>query len=166
MTCNDRKNRGLNQRILLINHEKNEASYNFEVLGTRGVSYQLNLDSERYSCNCPDYKFHHKTCKHLYFLFNKILKFDDPEKWISLISIDGKNKLDTIETRLLSSTNKLLSFKDISIRNTECGICLCDFEVNEKIHKCEICENGIHSICWLKYSNYMQNKNTCIYCRY
>ena len=71
MHCDDRKNRGLTQRILLIDHSKINDGYKFELLGTTNRSYNVLLTNDKKpSCTCMDYKFSKRNCKHLYFLFN------------------------------------------------------------------------------------------------
>lgn len=162
MHCTSRKQRGMSERIMLIEHNKIDFGYKFLVIGSSSKSYDLILTTiEKPSCTCMDYKMRKYNCKHLYFLFNKILRLDNPDKWntFSIETITQKIQEIDIRLDLLNYT-----YKDININNDECGICLNEFEEIEKISKCPTCNNGIHAICWTKYINFTK-KEICIYCR-
>jgi len=69
-----RLERALTQRILLVQWRKVETVCMFEVLGTRGITYDVEI-GDYCSCSCPDFEQRGEQykCKHILFVLCKLL---------------------------------------------------------------------------------------------
>ncbi len=170
----------------------------FSVQGTSGRIYlTLVTPPTQPSCDCPDFKFNKKklgVCKHTLFILRKVLRLSD-NQWSDV------NNLETLERilteRIPHLTNefaeedlrlefsrfslgtsenvKQVEERKLELKNTECGICLCDFETGHTsspvadVIICPVCMNGVHADCWKHWSQAnLQRKERlahCIYCR-
>ncbi len=88
--------KSLDENITLIFYTTQKYGYIYYILGTSGFIYKITINKNHQSCNCEDY-FKHKTlCKHLCFIFFKVLRIYK----ISLNNFDIKliGKQSFIET--------------------------------------------------------------------
>lgn len=104
-------------------------------------------------CDCPDYSIRHLNCKHIYWLGFKKFGDHEPLNW------KYQEYLKLIEESYILNTN-------VIGRNVDCPICLEDIDYgNETTINCVYqCQNSVHSICWLRYSE-MSGKTNCVMCR-
>lgn len=133
---------------------------------------------EKATCSCPDFRDRDVTCKHLCFVYYKLLGFkigdyhpDSVHVWNQLETFHKKtnptqpnpeNKHDSSSN---SSTDLNTSEKPETpkFRNTECGICCDEFTEEDMVKICtNSCNNACHMDCYKRWST--KNKN-CIYCR-
>ena len=71
-----RKSRAVTEKLYIReiecisdNHKK------FKVLGSTGNMYDVNINQNP-TCSCPDFKMRHVRCKHIFYVFHKILGID------------------------------------------------------------------------------------------
>lgn len=76
--------RALGQRLYLLTAERHEdgVGAGFAVLGSTGNVYQVDL-GQRPSCSCPDFMRGQGLCKHVLFIWLRVLRLDqdDPRIW-------------------------------------------------------------------------------------
>lgn len=166
----------------------------FHILGNSQRVYKVHFPKgQPIKCSCPDHCMRKVNCKHIFFVTTKILKIE-PEEWILVTDIDNvANKVGDLLPHLTdiqvsenvsSQYVKFITGKHqetddsevtIIIRNTDCCICLCDIDLEDENGKltvknkndvvvCSTCRNGIHVICWDKWSS-INGSRTCVYCR-
>jgi hypothetical protein len=186
-----RRERGLTQNIFLVKLDVEANSLIFHVLGTSRHVYKVTCAKAReLKCSCPDHSIRKRTCKHMYFVCEKVLQIppfdwpiiddvakigksvvsrlpnlhvfadDSDTKWYNEI-ISGEKQSSGKPEEKQVDTNKT------SIRNDECCVCLCDIDSEasrEDIMVCSTCNNGIHAVCWNKWSQ-VNGNNRCVYCR-
>jgi hypothetical protein len=71
-----RQSRGATQPMILVQSHLDDGIQSFDVLGTRGNSYQVTLLQEPI-CTCPDYETREIRCKHIYFVLQRVLGQSD-----------------------------------------------------------------------------------------
>jgi len=77
-----RKQRGLTERLFLLNNDKYESKIEYDVEGTTGNVYMITFAKDpyvisRWKCTCPDFKRRQLTCKHMYFVQARVLGMSD-----------------------------------------------------------------------------------------
>jgi hypothetical protein len=86
-----RKQRGLNQKLYLLEENQVGTTINYVVLGSTNNCYDItfvkNPRSFKWTCSCPDHQRRRKICKHIYFCKDKVLgssenKWEEAEKRI------------------------------------------------------------------------------------
>lgn len=182
----DRKNRGLTQKIYLImthtyNNDVLERSY--DVMGTTNNVYNVIVKSQP-ACTCPDYMNRQRRCKHIYFVLSRIMKVQqDKVDKVEYSDSDLKYMFEHIPyitenlrvNALTAEKYKQLKMNnngEVSMRKIddedECPICLDLFYMNtDDITFCRYsCGNVIHKTCFDRYTT-KQTKDCikCVYCR-
>lgn len=180
-----RKERGLTQRIYLVKLDIEDKCLTFHVLGTsRHVYKVVCAESLAPKCSCPDHRMRKGTCKHIFFVCEKVLQIA-PDEWSKTNQIDKivenvVNRLPNLQvfaddyyTKKYHehiTGEKIVSVSeeptDFFIRNDECSVCLCEIQTkaSKDVMVCSTCKNGIHSLCWDKWSQ-VNGNNKCVYCR-
>ncbi|WVQ70005.1 uncharacterized protein L199_008229 [Kwoniella botswanensis] len=84
----DRYKRAISQRMFMIERERvGEGNFQYEqfkVLGSTGNVYTVNIGTIP-RCDCPDNLKGNKPCKHIIFIFIKVLKVpDDSSVWFQM----------------------------------------------------------------------------------
>lgn len=155
-----RRERGLNERILLLETVVTENEISNDILSQTNSIYNIIIDRNTLSvrCNCMDFINRKKTCKHIYWLGQKKLGEVNPYNW-SFLLLDHfikNNRSDISDT--LHKTKRG--------RNEECMICLENIDYdNEYTFICEkSCKNSTHLVCWNRYTRISKNFN-CVMCR-
>ena len=69
-----RKERGLIERIYLLDAKYDDNKWELSVKGSSKSIYNIVLSSEYVKCKCMDFTIRKKVCKHLYFILGRILK--------------------------------------------------------------------------------------------
>jgi hypothetical protein len=186
----DRRRRGLTQRIYLVKLDTFNTKLVFHVLGASRHVYQISCAKNRVpKCSCPDSTVKRNTCKHIFFVCEKVMGIP-PYEWMHVQNItemtnqvlwslphlgvmvdeSRSRRYDEILQKRTgkensSKSNESSNSAQLVIRNEECCVCLSPIEATSKeITVCETCMNGIHDICWEKWSQVNQNGN-CVYCR-
>ena len=177
------------ESFFLLKVEKNDLGFLLNVSGsTRNVySIQINQNSRRLECNCPDAKswalYHNCLCKHVCFILLRMFKeiynkeskiFKDrvltleEYNYISnkLIEMNINEQEDIVDLELIEKFKNLKTdnnpFKsETSLEDKMCPICFLD--IDGASVKCPECRNVLHIECMEKWLE-MGNK-TCVYCR-
>jgi hypothetical protein len=180
----ERLDRALSQRLYLLDAKKiAHNDWNFTVEGSTGTSYNLKFNETGMTCACIDFKKRKQCCKHIYFMFVRVLKCSDP------IVICGDPKRNPFELKEgLSDEFELKLFKRLEktppgslekapsevlekalektlekiIPEDPCSRCFEDYSDGSAHIKCLTCKQYFHDACmkvWLK------NKNSCPLCR-
>ena len=180
-----RRERGLTQNIYLVKLDVNPESLVFHILGTSHHVYKVVCEKKKDpKCTCPDFTIRKHTCKHIYFVCEKVIQIP-PFDWSIIENVPkvGHEVLSRLpnlhvvaddyytkkyNTYLQGKGDDLDDTKTLTIRNTECCVCLCDIDIAGKASKdvmvCPTCKNGIHSICWNKWKQ-VNRDGRCVYCR-
>jgi hypothetical protein len=161
--CEMRRERARTEPLYLIKelsntneNEKNDLnSYIFDIMGSRGTNYHVEITSDwKWTCECPDFEKRHKTCKHQYFVLEKVLSLNDIEE----------NKWELLTNRK-NQENKKIYEKHKDQRNyinEDCPICYDKMTKECKVLWCKQCGNSVHFIC---FQIWKKKNNTCVYCR-
>lgn len=157
-----RKQRGLKERIYLLDAKLDDEII-LSVKGSSNRIYELTLSKKYTKCKCMDFSIRKKVCKHMYFIFGRILKNSNILDKITEVTdinenydlISGLIK-ETLEKNKLNTSNLEYDKKDT------CCICFEEFG-EESVKQCtSVCKNTFHSDClgiWLS-----KNSN-CPLCR-
>lgn len=175
-----RKENALKDKLYYIeSQKKSEIKKAYKVMGTTGNIYTVTL-SNKIGCSCPDYKFRHKKCKHIYFVLIKLLKLKDvnQEAFTTEELADLLNRKDINDGGVVLSGEKMLKYKKLVNGNIEiielepktddlCPICMDDITNGEEYTHCKYsCGKCIHTDC---LNTYNKNKGTnkitkCLMC--
>lgn len=192
MSRANRINKALTQKMYLVKIEEMDAIeteipyIKFHILGTLGYVYEVFCDDTRIFCNCQDAEKHKHFCKHVYFVFYKVM---NNKLSINLSNLPLTAVFDSFIDNIFSSKiNKKLvvneKYRDLyekllnqnfecvprkKIIGDSCPICFEDFtqeEIkNNKISYCNIqCGTNFHKSCFNKWAEF-KNDVTCVFCR-
>lgn len=159
----NRKERGLSERIYLLSAINNNDTWQLSIKGSSNRIYDLLLSSDKISCKCMDFTIRKKICKHLYFIFGRVLNNRDLINDNNLDSIRNKFDIISEELNLVLSNHINNNCDKIEYnKNESCCICFEDFG-NEKIVQCKMtCKNIFHSEC---INLWLSKNNNCPLCR-
>jgi hypothetical protein len=174
-----RRERGMTQPIFMMDFHVEEDCVKFDVLGTSKVVYEVVYPSHgKVKCSCPDHVIHCNTCKHIFFITEKLLRVPTDQDWTATRDRIAK-RLSHLgngnggEADVLADRRDVERYQEIlaadaqapAHRNPECGICLTDF-ADEKglLHVCGTCLNAVHEVCWRKWCG-AKAARKCAYCR-
>lgn len=172
----DRKSRSMNQTMYLMEaHRIGTRSWVFSVQGFSGFNYDVELNTNSASCTCPDFRTRGKLCKHIYFIYTKILQLEDT---LDSVSPDGDvSDIDFVPVPIDEALVHRLFFhqedqkqkkedpgdsKDTAIEILEDDCCIC-FEGMSSIQSlvsCPTCKNKYHDVCYQRWQ-----KKSCPLCR-
>jgi hypothetical protein len=152
------------EKYYLLGFKKDENE--ITISGSTNSIYKIKIHSNYMMCNCMDCKINcNKSiyCKHICFVFIKILQSKDYSNFFTNFFISEK------DISSLHDILKAMFEKDMSIFNStsdernlndDCPVC---YEtLSTDLSKCPECKNAIHTDCiqkWLKFNP------TCVYCR-
>ena len=170
-----RYNRAFTHRLFLVSTNIYDDKIAFDVMGTTGNVYNLNIKNKKIICDCPDYKKNKNTCKHIFYILCKVFKKTykevienkyskkDLEKKLETLSI-GKNyaniKLLEKYEKLKENGKKEVNQKEIS---EDCPICFDKLDNIFEITYCKYgCGKSFHVECINKW---LLKNNSCVYCR-
>ncbi len=105
------------------------------------------------TCNCPDYLFRRRFCKHIYWFGFRFFNQIDPHLWTN-----------EMKTKFLNNNYFNMNVK--TGRNNECPVCLehIDYETDKTLCCVSQCFNSVHYNCWKQYTNTIATER-CIVCR-
>lgn len=189
MSQKDRIARAKKDKLFLVdikNSEHSENEKHFSVMGTTGNIYKIKVSVNNRSCNCPDYLRRRLPCKHVYFVFLKVLKAsqDFENNLDESLLLELFEELDNVTKKVYASEELreayIQKIKKDSKPNSEnnlgmkvqrkdesCPICMEDLENGEAIDFCKYgCGKSIHSQCFKMWCGKSPNQiKTCVYCR-
>ena len=159
--------RAKTQKIYLVNRQIDDDSAKFNVMGSTGNIYEVQLNGKP-TCSCPDHQQRQSRCKHLLFMLIKIFGVNDPYKE-KFTTGDIKKYLKQYKDNIAKFTVKYDSINkcvDIDVGDKcledDCCICLDELNNGEKYIYCkQSCGRAVHVDCYNIISKV--NKN-CPYC--
>ena len=182
---NDRKTRGMQQKIFLIlthEYDENDFERKYEVMGTTGNVYTVTIANSPI-CTCPDYVTRNNRCKHIYFVLTRIMKIKSNQEDIKKYSHDDLQdmfeSIPQITENLRVDAYKLAKFKtlkkngngEVDIREIDedsiCPICLAElYDCNEELAICKYsCGYSLHKQCFELYNSKQREECKCIFCQ-
>lgn len=109
--------RALNQRLYLLEMSRHEQSVaaTFAVLGSTGNVYSV-VFSHQPSCNCPDFMRGNCCCKHILFIWLRVLRCaqDDPMIWQNALLT---SELESVLEPFFRRRRRVLPLADKSMRD-------------------------------------------------
>lgn len=141
----DRLSNALNQRIYLVKIEyvSGCSQLIFHVLGTKNYIYKVVYSTSMYpKCSCPDSIYRKVTCKHIFFIQEKVLNksvksksnnledmYNNIIKLLPHLKVYSKS-IDVEYTKYLNVSEKI---ENVQSRNDECCICFEGFDVSSGV---------------------------------
>jgi len=188
MSQKDRKKRAKNQKLFLVDIKNTESicEKHFSVMGTTGNIYNIKVNVDNQNCNCPDYIRRRLPCKHVYFVFIKVLKASkNYENYLDeSLLMELFDNLDKLTNRLYASeelrvayicqikqdskTNQNNNFgTKVQKKDDNCPVCMDDLENGEAVDFCKFgCGKSIHSECFIMWcKKNPSGERRCVYCR-
>lgn len=167
-----RKDKAFTDKLFFINKHKNsENNWTIDIEGSTGKIYKINI-SDKLNCECGDFLYRRKVCKHLYFIFGKILgnlkiiaellKLDSVNTYNIYKNFHNlSNDIEQIHQNIPNFAKQNIKLDNIIITEN-CVICFEELgNINDLIN-CYQCKNYFHTQClhiWKKKSR------TCPLCR-
>jgi len=148
--CQDRLNRALNQRLLLSPDSLDvvdEDEFRVTIVGTRGDLYRVFINAKP-ECDCPDYQRRKTVCKHIMFVYHKLLHLESEE--ITKLNYPLRGRvLKAWVLRLAERRSEPLESKRKDWQEQEeCPICLESFVEAEELLFCsKTCGTNFHQAC-------------------
>jgi len=172
-----RRERGMTQPIYVLGCNMGAESAMFDVLGTSKTVYHVTYSpTEAPRCSCPDHIVRGNTCKHIYFLVDRVLGGNPSrsdwgaarKKITERLAHLQQDRNVFADEGSLNRYHELLAKNPQNApgcRNDECAVCLTDFtpETLRDARVCPTCLNGVHKECWKKWTS-VKSEN-CVYCR-
>jgi len=186
---NPRIKRALKEKLFLVDIKETDNFYekHFSVMGTTGNIYTVKIKLNSSTCNCPDYIKRKDFCKHIYFVYIKVLKADQDfedehqdESWL----LNLYNNLERVTQKLYASEvireiyiNKIKNDSKTNLNNNigikvqkkdkDCPVCMDILENGENIDFCKFgCGKSIHSQCFKMFcTKNLKMTPKCVYCR-
>jgi len=167
-----RIHRAKTQRIYLINRNVNDDFAMFEVMGTTGNIYFVELDGNP-TCTCPDHSQRKSRCKHILFMLAKLFNVPDPykeeftTKEIKKYIKKYKEKLQQFTVDYDYDTNfdgsKIIIDVGAKCTDDDCVVCMDPLSNGEKYVYCKnFCGRCLHVDCY----THLTIKNPSLKCPY
>ena len=170
----ERRYRGRTQRIFLINTDCRDDGLHFEVLGTSGNAYQVHQKPpnaqgwRKWRCTCPDFERRRETCKHIYFVDDRVLKNASFEKAVELVKQREFAPQLWADQQANGQADAVEKPKNVERREwleQECAICTEPMTADEPTYWCQrVCGNSLHASCWRMWCK-AKGQAQCPYCR-
>jgi len=160
-----RKQRGLQERIYLLDAKLDSEQWILTVKGQSKSVYKILICKNKVKCRCMDFNIRKNVCKHMFFILGRILKDSKIINKVNKIQ-DIENNFNFISENLKKVLVNHVSCKeDIEIeydKNECCSICFEEFG-DEDIQQCELtCKNVFHTEC---INLWLASNNSCPLCR-
>jgi len=159
-----RKQRGLSERIFLLNATLQDDNWKLSIKGSSKRIYKITLSNNIIKCGCMDFSIRHKVCKHLYFILGRIINSDNLTKNVKEVDdmIDNYELLSKL-LKLKLSNHVCQDEEDIIYdKKDTCCICFEEFG-KENVIQCESqCKNTFHKDC---INLWLSNNSSCPLCR-
>lgn len=165
MSSQIRLERSKSQKFFLLNYVHNPRRWILNIAGTSN-NYIIQLTRRNISCSCPDFEKRHDYCKHLYFLFNRVLNIEEEE--FKLWEIDIKfEQFDLLDQKLIEKIEK---YQPPIIAETNPICVICFEQVGKYPCLCEGCGQQFHNYCLTKWEQglgyWIGALVTCPHCRH
>ncbi|CAJ0827650.1 1534_t:CDS:10, partial [Entrophospora sp. SA101] len=192
MKVKERIERAMSQRMFLVDRsEVNELHHEFVVLGSVGNVYNIEI-STLPKCNCPDFAVNGNFCKHILFVYLKVLRVNPDSNYIyqkALLTSElrqifqnaAPNPTVLASQKVRDQYAKIIGGVDSSSDDVssgkrprqpiegDCPICYETLLETEKLVWCkDSCGNNVHEVCfnqWKSSKHSSGNEITCVYCR-
>jgi hypothetical protein len=165
----ERINRAKTQRIYLINRDINDDFAMFEVMGTTGNIYFVELDGNP-TCTCPDFTQRSNRCKHILFMLVKL--FNVPNPYQNKFTVKEIKKYIKKYKEILMQFTVDYDYDDISKLDPDigpkcvddnCVVCMDPLSNGEKYIYCKkFCGRCLHVDCY----THLIMKNPALKCPY
>eukprot|EP00123_Amoebidium_parasiticum_P010741 comp20288_c0_seq1/m.25458 comp20288_c0_seq1/g.25458 ORF comp20288_c0_seq1/g.25458 comp20288_c0_seq1/m.25458 type:complete len:323 (-) comp20288_c0_seq1:266-1234(-) len=181
--------RAVTQRMYMVDRtRKSDTHESFAVLGSTGNVYTVDI-THKLSCDCPDFQKRQACCKHILFVFLKVLKQPPTSAYIyqsALVTKELQEIFDAapIDPRdVLANKNVVAAYKGSDSQAGEegkeegrrpaegpCPVCFEDMNEGgkEALTWCRTCGNNMHMDCfrqWRGREVASGKQVTCVYCR-
>lgn len=169
-----RYNRAFTHRLFLVSTQIYDDKITFDLMGSTGNIYILNIKNNIMDCNCPDHSKNKNICKHTFYILCKVFK----KTYTNVL----KNKYSQKELETILETTpigdnyaniKLVKkYEKLKDENNEvkqkeitedCPICFDKLDNIFEITYCKYgCGKSFHIDCIDKW---LSKNNSCVYCR-
>jgi hypothetical protein len=169
--------RALTERIHLLKVDENRV---FHVIGSTGENiYQVEF-AQFVDCSCPDCRHRGNICKHIIFVWVRVLRLDPDD--IDL-EMDDELRAEILEkmqnipqlcyyppasSEFKSDPKRLPTARRQPTEGEECPVCFQEFEACDKpedILWCQFsCGHNIHRICFDQWCRFKKT-DSCVTCR-
>nr|CAG8445583.1 15784_t:CDS:10 [Entrophospora candida] len=190
MKVKERIERAMSQRMFLVDRsEVSESYHKFVVLGSIGNVYNVEI-STLPKCSCPDFSRGGNLCKHILFVYLKVLRVNPNSSYIyqkALLTNELRQIFQnaapnpTANQRVRDKYAKIVggvnsgSDDASSVKRPrqpiegDCPICYEALSETEKLVWCkDSCGNNVHEVCfdqWKSSKRSSGDEITCVYCR-
>lgn len=180
------KQKALSERLFLVDIKEkkgDELEREFDVMGSTGNVYKVVIKKNS-TCKCPDFLFRKNICKHLYFVYLKVLKakgdfpkvLKKPQLEKLFFNLENVTNnlyaneqfreayINKIKNEAKTSNNNNLGIKEQKVDDS-CPICMDDFEPEgEELDFCKYgCGKSVHKNCFVMWTK--KNNGNCVFCR-
>jgi hypothetical protein len=160
-----RKQRGLLERIYLLDAKYETDEWNLTVKGSSKSVYKIIMSENKVKCKCMDFNIRKNVCKHMYFILGRILKESKIlDKINTIYDIEDNFEVISIHLKKILS-NHVSNEKDCNFEynnKDNCSICFEEFG-DESVEQCQLtCKNVFHSEC---VNLWLSQNNSCPLCR-
>ena len=181
-----RLDRALTQRIYMMHEhcrECNDHEFRFRVMGATGMPYDVVVDGDGGDvyCSCPDHTTRGNFCKHLIFMFIRVLQFSSDEVYNQYFS----HGVYTTTPQTVTACQEFFRRKERAIEmldpeqedvgvaqkpiddEDDCPICYENFSetADETVLWCRAaCGKSVHENCFMKWTQARRQDVTCVYC--
>lgn len=169
----DRCSRALSQPMFLLRAKKlSETHWTFLVRGYSGTNYDLNFSSDALECSCPDFQKRKDTCKHVFFIFGRVLA--DVDLMVDVDSGLAASEVfspmlcfsERLERRIDHRLERLRSSGCSAVVNgdDDCVVCFEPIKAPEWV--CVQCRKpAMHTRCAREWFKYCGRTPSCPLCR-
>lgn len=177
----DRCSRALSQPMFLLRANKvSETHWTFLVRGYSGTNYDLTFSDAAFECSCPDFRARRDKCKHVFFIFGRVLSDIDlmvdvdsglTAKEVFSPSVEFSDRLERRIQRRLERHNHNHKIESPACAgggdrgdNDDCVVCFEPIQSPEWV--CAQCHKpAMHSRCAREWFGYCQGAPSCPLCR-
>lgn len=164
-----RKNKGVTERIYIVNRNVDDENVSFDILGSSLKIYKVSLKGSP-KCSCMDFIMRHKRCKHIYFMLSKIFNVVDVDKKFFTedeLNVYINKYRDNISRNVIKYNENNEIDVGVKCLEDDCAICLepllDDENTNNILVYCKKnCGRVLHGNC---YNMVLKVSNKCPYCR-
>lgn len=166
----ERAHRAKTQKIFLANRNVEDNSATFDVLGSTGNVYKVELNGLPV-CSCPDHSTRGSRCKHILFMLIKIFNVEDPyktsftqneiQKYIDIYKTNISKFNVQVDLNLINASNILYDVGEKCL-DDDCCVCFDPLLNGEQLVHCKkVCGRSIHVNCYNMIKKVSKN---CPYC--
>jgi len=161
-----RLERAATQRIYLVGiQDAGRFRRDYDIMGASDRLYTVTV-AKVLRCTCPDFENRRRSCKHIMFVFERVLR--RPGQWRDLTRsredvaalLEAAIPVEAIPVVVRGAPTR----RPIAYGTDECPICYEPFEEGERTVWCRRgCGNSVHALCMGKWLG--RRQRTCVWCR-